>query len=573
VSASDGQPLREVLAAPVLAGAVVLAGHRGLARPVERLNVMEVPDILPWVKPHEFLLTTAYPLRGRPESLPQLIADLDDAGLAGIGIKLGRYLDDLPPEVIEAAEARGFPVVQLPDDVGFDEILNDVLTGILNRQAAALARSERIHRAFLQLVLRGQGLPEIVRDLAELVDAPAAIVGPDGRVLAGARLHALIGVDGHALDPTDAEVAVASDEVSVQGRVVPATAVAITAGLRHHGHVIAFAGDDGPTADVQVLETAATVAALALTKQLEIQAVEDKYRSDLMYDLLRGVDDPDDALRRAAGFGWELDRREIVLVLRLDEAPAMVLPDEVHRRVPLAATVQRAVLDRDAGAAVVRFSQEVVIVTAAFDGTDGRADARRFVRGLADQATRAVGGSVSAGMSRPVTQVEAIAGAYDQAARAMTVGRDIHGDGAVVHFDDLGAYRILSLVEDRNELHAFVEEVLGELAADTDTGDDLRRTLEVVLETGGNVAEAARRLHFHYNTLRYRIDKLESIVGPFTTDARIRLDVQLALLARSMRSHGTAAPPSLTARASHGTRERQRPRIGVRDGRSSGSRT
>jgi PucR family transcriptional regulator, purine catabolism regulatory protein len=573
VTASDGQPLREVLAAPVLAGAVVLAGHRGLDRTVERLNVMEVPDILPWVKPHEFLLTTAYPLRGRPESLPQLIADLDDAGLAGIGIKLGRYLDALPPEVIEVAEARGFPVVQLPDGVGFDEILNDVLTGILNRQAAALARSERIHRAFLQLVLRGQGLPEIVRDLAELVDAPAAIVGPDGRVLAGARLDDLIGVDDHALDPTDIEVAVGSDEVSIRGRVVPATAVAITAGLRHHGHVIAFAGDDGPTADVQVLETAATVAALALTKQLEIQAVEDKYRSDLMYDLLRGVDDPDDALRRAAGFGWQLDRREIVLVLRLDEAPAMVLPDEVHRRVPLAATVQRAVLDRDAGAAVVRFSQEVVIVTVAFDGVDGRSDARRFVRGLADQATRAVGGSVSAGMSRPVTRVEAIAGAYDQAARAMTVGRDIHGDGAVVHFDDLGAYRILSLVEDRSELHAFVDEVLGELAADTDTGDDLRRTLEVVLETGGNVAEAARRLHFHYNTLRYRIDKLESIVGPFTTDARIRLDVQLALLARSMRSHGTAAPPSSAARAGRGTRERQRPRIGVRDGRSSGSRT
>jgi PucR family transcriptional regulator, purine catabolism regulatory protein len=573
VTASDGQPLREVLAAPVLAGAVVLAGHRGLDRTVERLNVMEVPDILPWVKPHEFLLTTAYPLRGRPESLPQLIADLDDAGLAGIGIKLGRYLDALPPEVIEVAEARGFPVVQLPDGVGFDEILNDVLTGILNRQAAALARSERIHRAFLQLVLRGQGLPEIVRDLAELVDAPAAIVGPDGRVLAGARLDDLIGVDDHALDPTDTEVAVGSDEVSIRGRVVPATAVAITAGLRHHGHVIAFAGDDGPTADVQVLETAATVAALALTKQLEIQAVEDKYRSDLMYDLLRGVDDPDDALRRAAGFGWQLDRREIVLVLRLDEAPAMVLPDEVHRRVPLAATVQRAVIDRDAGAAVVRFSQEVVIVTVAFDGVDGRSDARRFVRGLADQATRAVGGSVSAGMSRPVTRVEAIAGAYDQAARAMTVGRDIHGDGAVVHFDDLGAYRILSLVEDRSELHAFVDEVLGELAADTDTGDDLRRTLEVVLETGGNVAEAARRLHFHYNTLRYRIDKLESIVGPFTTDARIRLDVQLALLARSMRSHGTAAPPSSAARAGRGTRERQRPRIGVRDGRSSGSRT
>lgn len=566
MSASDGQPLSEVLAASVLAGAVVLAGRGGLGRRVERLNVMEVPDILPWVKPREFLLTTAYPLRGLPESLPQLIADLDDAGLAGIGIKLGRYLDTLPPEMIEVADARGFPVVQLPDDVGFDEILNDVLTGILNRQAAALARSERIHRAFLQLVLRGHGLPEIVRDLAELVDAPTAIVGTDGRLLASARWGATTRDDA-AADREGIEVVVESKGVRVDGHVLPATTVAITAGLRHHGHVVALAGPEGPTADVQVLETAATVAALALTKQLEIQAVEDKYRSDLMYDLLRSVDDPDDVLRRAAGFGWQLDRRQIVLVLRLDEAPAMVLPDEVTRRVPLAATVQRAVLDRDPGAAVVRFSQEVVIVTAAFEGVGGRTDARGFVRRLADQATRAVGGSVSAGMSRPVTRVEDIAGAYDQAARAMTVGRDIHGDGAVVHFDDLGAYRILALVEDRHELHAFVDEVLGELAADTDAAGDLRRTLEVVLETGGNVAEAARRLHFHYNTLRYRIDKLESIVGAFTTDARVRLDVQLALLARAMRSHG----PGSSTRT--GSSEPQRPRTGTRDARSSGSNT
>jgi PucR family transcriptional regulator, purine catabolism regulatory protein len=59
--------------------------------------------------------------------------------------------------------------------------------------------------------------------------------------------------------------------------------------------------------------------------------------------------------------------------------------------------------------------------------------------------------------------------------------------------------------------------------------------LQTLLDTGGNVAEAARQLHFHYNTLRYRVEKLESIVGPFTTDARVRLDVHLALLVLSMR--------------------------------------
>ena len=51
----------EVLGTAVLRGSRVLAGTKGLDRPVQRLNVMEVPDSLEWVKPHELLLTTGYP--------------------------------------------------------------------------------------------------------------------------------------------------------------------------------------------------------------------------------------------------------------------------------------------------------------------------------------------------------------------------------------------------------------------------------------------------------------------------------------------------------------------------------
>jgi len=255
-----------------------------------------------------------------------------------------------------------------------------------------------------------------------------------------------------------------------------------------------------------------------------------------MHDLLRDVEDPQDAIRRARGFGWDLQRQLIVIVLRLDQPSAAIVPDDVTRRPPLARTIRRPVLDRDPKAAVVRFSREVVILTRAFDGPDARAESRAFADTLVREASQAVGATVSAGLSRPVEDVAAIAPAYDQAARALVIGRDVHGVGAVAHFDDLGAYRLLSLVEDRAELKGFAEEVLGSLAADTDAAADLRHTLEVLLEAAGNVAKAARRLHFHYNTLRYRIDKLEAILGPFTTDPRLRLDVQLALLILSM--HG-----------------------------------
>jgi PucR family transcriptional regulator, purine catabolism regulatory protein len=125
--------------------------------------------------------------------------------------------------------------------------------------------------------------------------------------------------------------------------------------------------------------------------------------------------------------------------------------------------------------------------------------------------------------------------AYEQARTAVRIGRRLQGPGARATFDQLGAYRLLALVPDSGELREYVGDVLGELSRDTAEAADLRHTLEVLIDTNGNVAETARRLHFHYNTLRYRIEKLERLVGPFTSNAALRLDLSLALRVRQMR--------------------------------------
>jgi purine catabolism regulator len=173
-----GPTVREVLGASSLAGSTVRAGAAGLDRIVLRLNVMEVPDILPWVKPNELLLTTGYPLRHAPETLADLVRELDQRGLAAMAIKLHRYLDELPQPMLDEANRLGFPLIEVPSGVGFDDIMHEVLSDLLNRQAAVLARSEEVHRALVTVVLEGGGLEDLTAELARILGGAVMVTTP-----------------------------------------------------------------------------------------------------------------------------------------------------------------------------------------------------------------------------------------------------------------------------------------------------------------------------------------------------------------------------------------------------------
>lgn len=544
VALAAGVTVREVLDTPALSGAHLLAGASGLDRVVRRLNVMEVPDVLPWVKAHELLLTTGYPVRSTPDGVPSLLAALDDRGLAAVGIKLNRYLDELPADALKVADERGLPLIQLPDGVGFDDILNQVLTEVLNRQASLLERSEEVHRALVAIVLEGGGLSELVREMAVVLGGPVLVTTADGRVLAeGGSVDELAALrqtscfepSGRFLTEREPRGVHRHDDLDGWHAVVP-----VIAGKFDHGRIATFSRDRPlDERDLHVLERAATVAALAVTKQLAVRAVEDKYRGDFLRDVLSArAGDRDRVVEHCESLGWDIDRPLVVVVAELDPLTTTAQRTGMELR-PVqerfAAAWEGAVRMRDARAPVVGFTQEVVALV----GIPPGSDPDRVVRDVVREVSGDGGGgrrSFATGVSRVVEDPELIPEAYDQARRAVQVGRQLHGSGAVAHFDALGTFRVLSLVRDPAELRSFVAETLGTLASDDDPeAADLRHTLQVLLDTNLNVAEAARRLFVHYNTLRYRIGKLERLLGPFPTDPDLRLDLALALKVLQMR--------------------------------------
>jgi purine catabolism regulator len=322
--------------------------------------------------------------------------------------------------------------------------------------------------------------------------------------------------------------------------------VRIVGGTSEEGRLAAFRSDRPLLgADIHILERAATVAALAMAREQAVSAVESKYRAEFLRDALSGrAGTGADAIAHADSLGWSLSERMVVVVAETDE------DDRTSRRAPeevrslqqrFARAWTRALATRDARAPVMGFSQEVVALLAVSEQAV-TADIMATVQDLV-RVVRGDGGggrrTFATGVSRPIAWVEDLPEAYAEALKAVAIGRQMQGPSAVMHFDQLGIYRLLAVVPDTEELRRFVTDTLGELATDENAENaGLRETLTVLLDTNLNVAEAARILFFHYNTLRYRIAKLERMLGPFTTDPELRLTLALALKVLQMRGLG-----------------------------------
>src|SRR5947209_19249067 len=106
--------VHEALTIDGLRNVRVLAGSAGLDRHITCVNVMEVPDILQWVRGGELLLTTTYPLKDARVSLRDLMPRLNEQGMAAIAIKPHRYLAEVPVAILTLADELALPASELP---------------------------------------------------------------------------------------------------------------------------------------------------------------------------------------------------------------------------------------------------------------------------------------------------------------------------------------------------------------------------------------------------------------------------------------------------------------------------
>ncbi|NDZ87234.1 PucR family transcriptional regulator, partial [Streptomyces sp. SID10115] len=150
-----------------------------------------------------------------------------------------------------------------------------------------------------------------------------------------------------------------------------------------------------------------------------------------------------------------------------------------------------------------------------------------------DTSTSGEEGELVMGLSAPAGPIAA-ATAYKQAEQALSVAR--RRGRALVEHEELAAGSVLPLLAD-DAVRAFADGLLRALHEHDATGrGDLVASLRAWLSRHGQWDAAAADLGVHRHTLRYRMRRVEEILGRSLDDPDVRMELWLSLKATSTNS-------------------------------------
>ncbi len=503
--------LASLVRTPAL-GLTVLAAAERLDAAVRWVHTSELDDPAPYLQGGELLLTTGLGLVGAgPEALRGYVDRLADAHVVGLGFGVGLGHDTVPRALVEAAEERGLPVLRVPRPTPFIAISKAVWSALAADQYRAVTASLEAQRELTRAALSDDAPAAVLGRLAAHLDGWTALYDASGTVVAacpewaGRRAARVAG----EVERLRERAAPASAAVAGPGGAEDRVEIhSLGTGRHPRGFLAVGTAKRLEPADRYVVHAAVALLTLSLERSRSLREAERRFAAAVLRMLLEG---------RAAAARTVAGRMYGPLL----ERPLRVLVAE-----PAAGAASADALAECAEDAAARAAEAALLLPEGRRLTVLAADGGAVLAACTAFA-RATEGLVS-GLSGPVGAEQAPA-AHDAAERALAVAQ--RRGRALVEYDEIGAGSVLPLLAD-DAVRAFADGLLRPLYEhDATARGDLVASLAAWLSRHGQWDAAAADLGVHRHTLRYRMRRVEEILGRSLDDPDVRMELWLALKA------------------------------------------
>ncbi len=158
-------------------------------------------------------------------------------------------------------------------------------------------------------------------------------------------------------------------------------------------------------------------------------------------------------------------------------------------------------------------------------------DKKYVTRDLIKSIQAVVGGSdTRIGISRPFDDIMNLSDAFGEMLAIQRVYQKLEVDSLIIYYEDILLYHFMELASHGADLERFCRPEIRRIEEyDQKYGTSLKESVEAYLESGRNIQRAARKMNIHKNTLRYRLERVETIFEIDLTDENTCFNLQFSL--------------------------------------------
>jgi len=134
------------------------------------------------------------------------------------------------------------------------------------------------------------------------------------------------------------------------------------------------------------------------------------------------------------------------------------------------------------------------------------------------------------GISKNVKGLSRIAEIYLQAMWCVKISNQKRLKNCTVNFEDIGIYKLLSLVGDKKELKKYYTETMGKLEEyDRQKGTNFKEVLRLYINSNRSEKKVAEALYMHRNTVNYKLAKIQKILECDLSQVDVFVKIYLAM--------------------------------------------
>lgn len=545
----NGITIEDALNMEYMKNCRLIAGFKGIRNTISKVNVMADPDILSWVDEGELLLTTAYSFKkDNIEEQKELIKQCAKKKLAGIGIKIYPYLESLSEEVISLADDLNFPIIDLYYATPLSDIMTPLFNEIFNRQAYLLKKIEKIYEQFMDAMLRGANANQIVKLISDNIKNPVYVrfeypeeIIKDFSYVDDSVKELLLENVRKYFAPISERLKEKKLEESnelIGGKYIKRMVYPIVAKDSIYGHIVAWSINTPLGGyDLSVLEIASTTMALEILKALSVKEVENRYKSEFFDDLIsleeRRVEK---AIERASFFNFNKRDKFVSITLKIkskEEASNKVDPTSGQTQqyiTKIHDLIERNIIKiLGLNAIVVSKTERIQILLCLKKDALLEPLLEEINKGFAELINKFKNLDFRVGIGRSYEGLENFNNSYLDSIKAISTGKII-SEKIITSFDNLGIFKILCQDNIEDELIKFYDSTLKPLVEyDEKKSTELVKTLNSYFENNGNLKKMSESLFTHYNTVLYRIQRINEITKMNLENPNDRLNLEIAL--------------------------------------------